>query len=61
LGFGDLGLGIGPNPQSPIPNPQSPIPNLISRNLNYLFNKYNLLDNNLSKNKFKDLNKYKII
>ena len=20
------GLGIGPNPQSPIPNPQSPIP-----------------------------------
>jgi len=28
-----LGLGIGPNPQSPIPNPQSPIPNVI-------FNKY---------------------
>jgi len=27
LGFGDWGLGIGPNPQSPIPNPQSPIPN----------------------------------
>jgi len=26
-GFGDWGLGIGPNPQSPIPNPQSPIPN----------------------------------
>jgi len=23
----DWGLGIGPNPQSPIPNPQSPIPN----------------------------------
>jgi len=23
---GDWGLGIGPNPQSPIPNPQSPIP-----------------------------------
>ena len=21
-GFGDGGLGIGPNPQSPIPNPQ---------------------------------------
>jgi len=21
-GFGDWGLGIGPNPQSPIPNPQ---------------------------------------
>jgi len=27
LGFGDWGLGIGPNHQSPIPNPQSPIPN----------------------------------
>jgi len=25
--MGDWGLGIGPNPQSPIPNPQSPIPN----------------------------------
>jgi len=24
--YGDWGLGIGPNPQSPIPNPQSPIP-----------------------------------
>jgi len=22
LGIGDCGLGIGPNPQSPIPNPQ---------------------------------------
>jgi len=27
--IGDGGLGIGPNPQSPIPNPQSPIPNKI--------------------------------
>jgi hypothetical protein len=26
LGIGDWGLGIGPNPQSPIPNPQSPNP-----------------------------------
>ena len=25
--YGDWGLSIGPNPQSPIPNPQSPIPN----------------------------------
>jgi len=25
--MGVWGLGIGPNPQSPIPNPQSPIPN----------------------------------
>jgi len=29
LGIEDWGLGIGPNPQSPIPNPQSPIPILI--------------------------------
>ena len=28
MGIGDWGLGIGPNPQSPIPNPQSPIPKL---------------------------------
>jgi len=27
MGDWDWGLGIGPNPQSPIPNPQSPIPN----------------------------------
>jgi len=29
MGIGDWGLGIGPNPQSPIPNPQSPIPKSI--------------------------------
>jgi len=29
LEIGDWGLGIGPNPQSPIPNPQSPIPNIL--------------------------------
>ena len=34
MGIGDWGLGIGPNPQSPIPNPQSPIPKL--NNLIYL-------------------------
>jgi hypothetical protein len=35
LGIGDWGLGIGPNPQSPIPNPQSPIPkDLIEKNIN---------------------------
>jgi len=39
LGIGDWGLGIGPNPQSPIPNPQSPIPsyyylNYDNKNLN---------------------------
>jgi len=36
-GFGDWGLGIGPNPQSPIPNPQSPIPNL-KQTININFN-----------------------
>jgi len=35
IGDGDWGLGIGPNPQSPIPNPQSPIPN---PQINLLFN-----------------------
>jgi hypothetical protein len=45
LGIGDWGLGIGPNPQSPIPNPQSPIPikKIISSKLiindNYFLNK----------------------
>jgi len=44
LGIGDWGLGIGPNPQSPIPNPQSPIPNPHNKNeliihiFIYLFN-----------------------
>ena len=46
MGIGDWGLGIGPNPQSPIPNPQSPIPNphfyqLIILNKNsYLYFKF---------------------
>ena len=30
---GHWGLGIGPNPQSPIPNPQSPIPINTKNNL----------------------------
>ena len=45
--IGDWGLGIGPNPQSPIPNPQSPIPNpqyllyyIIILNNNKIFNIY---------------------
>jgi hypothetical protein len=40
LGIGDWGLGIGPNPQSPIPNPQSPIPNphVVIKKRNYKFN-----------------------
>jgi hypothetical protein len=36
LGIGDWGLGIGPNPQSPIPNPQSPIPNPQSPLIKYI-------------------------
>jgi len=28
-GIGDWGLGIGPNPQSPIPNPQNKFNNLV--------------------------------
>ena len=34
---GDWGLGIGPNPQSPIPNPQSPIPNNNTNNFNFSY------------------------
>jgi len=35
MGIGDWGLGIGPNPQSPIPNPQSPIPNPHGKLISY--------------------------
>ena len=41
MGFGDWGLCIVPNPQSPIPNPQSPIPIL------YLVNIKNHKNNNI--------------
>jgi len=34
-GVGDWGLGIGPNPQSPIPNPHL-------NNIKYIISKYNL-------------------
>jgi len=34
MGIGDWGLGIGPNPQSPIPNPQT-IKDNISINISY--------------------------
>jgi len=52
LGIGVWGLGIGPNPQSPIPNPQSPIPNpqspldkeYLNINNSKYFNKNNLLN-----------------
>jgi hypothetical protein len=47
LGIGDWGLGIGPNPQSPIPNPQSPIPNPHIYRNNIL---YKNLFHNLNKN-----------
>ena len=37
--IGVWGLGIGPNPQSPIPNPQSPIPKkFLINNINKIFN-----------------------
>jgi len=39
LGIGDWGLGIGPNPQSPIPNPQSP------KNFLLIFKLYNINNN----------------
>jgi len=43
LGIGDWGLGIGPNPQSPIPNPQSPIPKELYKKYNP--NLYLLINN----------------
>jgi len=44
LGNGVWGLGIGPNPHSPIPNPQSPIPiplilNILNYKNKFYFNK----------------------
>ena len=41
MGIGDWGLGIGPNPQSPIPNPQSPIP---IQNKNNFYNKEKIIN-----------------
>jgi hypothetical protein len=43
LGFGDWGLGIGPNPQSPIPNPQSPILSINIKNKKFFNNIYNII------------------
>jgi len=41
LGIGDWGLGIGPNPQSPIPNPHNfNINYIINYNINYNINIY---------------------
>jgi len=34
MGIGDWGLGIGPNPQSPIPTPQSPFLKISKRKVN---------------------------
>jgi hypothetical protein len=48
MGIGDWGLGIGPNPQSPIPNPQSPIPNPQ--------NKTNIKSTSYKRNKLKKIN-----
>jgi len=49
MGIGDWGLGIGPNPQSPIPNPQSPIP--IKKCLKiYFFPKKLNINNQINKN-----------
>jgi hypothetical protein len=46
MGIGDWewGLGIGPNPQSPIPNPQSPIP-ILKENKKFLKIDISLKDN----------------
>jgi translocation protein SEC62 len=63
LGIGDWGLGIGPNPQSPIPNPQSPIPmyfhSIFSKkinNINFFKEIINLLFKMSKQNKNKNNN-----
>jgi len=48
--MGDWGLGIGPNPQSPIPNPQSPIPIIISLNESLDIKFFNKNKNKFNKN-----------
>jgi hypothetical protein len=50
FGFGFVGLGFGPqpqspNPQSPIPNPQSPIPILKLIKLIYFYFKIKYINN----------------
>jgi len=61
LGIGDWGLGIGPNPQSPIPNPQTPIPNFYFhneiRNINDF--KYKSFNKNYLQNIYKKSNQLK--
>jgi hypothetical protein len=59
LGIGDWGLGIGPNPQSPIPNPQSPYSTKfnkpffyykLNQKLEFYINDYNIRENKVYKN-----------
>jgi hypothetical protein len=45
LGIGDWGLGIGPNPQSPIPNPQSPTWNYFLNQSLFKFIKLTYINN----------------
>jgi len=45
LGIGDWGLGIGPNPQSPIPNPQILKLHKTIISYNYIFINENLINN----------------
>ena len=54
MGIGDWGLGIGPNPQSPIANPQSPIPNPHSH---FVIVLYKIYYETKIKNKIKKINK----
>jgi len=44
LGIGDWGLGIGPNPQSPIPNPQYKYNKIvIKRNIKKKYSIFNIV------------------
>jgi hypothetical protein len=61
MGIGDWGLGIGPNPQSPIPNPQSPIPKLKLPKLSLSIKINNKKRFKIVKNVFPLINLYKNI
>ena len=55
MGSGDWGLGIGPNPQSPIPNPQSPIPKIKFKKKRYKKKNKKVLINYNIKNRKKKI------
>ena len=53
MGIGDWGLGLGPNPQSPIPNPQSKYFSLLNKIIKiFRINKFKIFQTTLKFNKY---------